>query len=265
MSSRAPPQWYVISLRPRGEHAALRRAAARHGAGLIALSPWRLQRRDDESARVDLRAALAASHVLFTSPAAVRAAHALQALRPRSGQHWFAVGAGSLAALRRAGVSRAEAPTRMDSEGLLALPGLQDVAGMAIGLVTAPGGRGALTPALQARGAHVLRADVYDRIPIAPSPRALSALRGTSAPLVLALSSGEALQRTLSAVPGDIAAILRQACIVAASERLARLARELGCADVIVASGPRPGALLDAAVRRYGTHPVAWPHLPLPE
>ena len=132
----ASPPWYVISLRPRGEHAALRRAAARHGAGLIALSPWRLQLRDDAAARTALRAALAASRIVFTTPTAARAAHALQAFTPRRGQAWCAVGAGTAAALRRAGVQEVHAPARMDSEGLLSLPTLQDVSGHDIGLVT---------------------------------------------------------------------------------------------------------------------------------
>ncbi|MEG3193171.1 uroporphyrinogen-III synthase, partial [Lysobacter sp. D1-1-M9] len=56
MPSRgSSPEWYVISLRPRGQHDGLRRAAARHGAGLIALSPWRLQARDDDATRAMLR------------------------------------------------------------------------------------------------------------------------------------------------------------------------------------------------------------------
>src|SRR3546814_12885773 len=46
------------------------------------------------------------------------------------------------------------APQRMDSEGLLALEPLQQVSGLTIGLVTAPGGRGELQPALQRRGAQ---------------------------------------------------------------------------------------------------------------
>src|SRR5688572_24109224 len=131
MSRRSTPSWYVISLRPRGEHSALRRAAARHGGGLIALSPWRLQLRDDE---------------------AVRAAQALEPIRRRSGQSVCAVGAGTAAALRRAGIADVQSPARMDSEGLLALPALQDVRGRDVGLVTAPGGRGEITPALRARG-----------------------------------------------------------------------------------------------------------------
>lgn len=254
MSSRGTPPWYVISLRPRGGHAALRRAAARHGGGLIALSPWTLQLSDDVAARDALQAALLAPRVVFTSPAAVRAAHALQPLQARRGQSWCAVGAGTAAALRRAGIADVQFPARMDSEGLLALPALQDVRGQDVGLVTAPGGRGEITPALQARGARVLRADVYAREPAPLSPRALQQLREAGAPLVLALSSGEALQRVIDGLPADLAAKLKRARVVAASERLRALAHGCGFNDIDVAAGPRPADLIAAAARR---HPVA--------
>jgi uroporphyrinogen-III synthase len=253
-SSKSPAEaptkglaWYVISLRPRGGHAALRRAAARRGAGLIALSPWRLRERDEPAAQASLGAALEAPRVLVTSPAAVRAAARLQPLRARPGQQWFAVGAGSAAALKRAGIAEVHAPARMDSEGLLGLPGLQHIAGSTLGLITAPGGRGALTPALQARGALVLRADVYERIAVTLSPRAVATLRALATPAVLALSSGEALQRVLASLPDDVATKLRAATVIAASERLATLARMHGfTGEIRIARGPRPADLLAA-------------------
>ena len=223
MRAAASPQslagWYVISLRPLGQHAGLRRAAAVHGARLLALSPLRIEARADAATNVALRAALAADVVLFTSPNAVRAATALRALRARRGQAWLGVGAGTAAALRRAGIAHADAPARMDSEGLLALPALQDARGRTIGRVTAPGGRDRLAPALRAIGATVQRADVYARIAIAPSRRALARLRTLDAPLLLALSSAEALASLLAAVPDDIRAILQRTRVVAASAR----------------------------------------------
>lgn len=241
------PAWYVISLRPRAEHAALRRAAARRGAGLIALSPWALRDCDDVAAREALRRALAAPRVVVTSPAAVRAAARLQPLCRLTDQAWFAVGTGTAAALRRAGIGQVFVPARMDSEGLLALPGLQQLHGSALGLVTAPGGRGVLAPALQARGARVVRADVYERVPVALAPRALAALRTLAAPAVLALSSDEALRRVLAVLPADLIATLRGATVVAASQRLADLARAHGFSgEVRVAGGPRPRDLLAA-------------------
>ncbi len=244
----------MISLRPRGEHESLRRVAARRGGGLIALSPFALRNRDDQAVRDALSRALMAPRVLFTSPAAVQAAHRLQPLhKPADGETcWLGVGAGTLAALLRAGVADAVCPQRMDSEGLLAMPQLQQIGGSRIGLVTAPGGRGVLAPALQARGAQVIRADVYERKPIPLSPRALAWLRALSQPAVLALSSGEALQRTLSAAPEDISRLLRATPVVAASARLAALAREIGCARVRVAASARPGDMIEAAIATYG-------------
>lgn len=237
---------YVISLRPSGEHAALRRAAAQRGLRVLALSPWRLEPLADTATRQALRAALAADIVVFTSPAAVRAARALRTLRARRGQAWCAVGSGTAAALRRAGVAAVQVPDRMDSEGLLAMPALSAVQGKRIGVVTAPGGRDALAPALRARGAHVLRADVYRRVTLAPAPRAIAALRSLDAPAWLALSSGEALAHLLATLPADAARVLRRSRVVAASDRLVALARAEGFARVVRAGGPRPRDLIAA-------------------
>ena len=66
------------------------------------------------------------------------------------------------------------------------------------------------------------------------------------------MSSGEALQRVFEAAPEDIALRLRGARVLAASERLAALARTLGCDDVRIATGPRPAQLLAAAATRSG-------------
>lgn len=242
---------YVISLRPVGGHASMRRAAAAHGAKVLALSPWRIQPRDDAATRAALRDALAADAVLFTSPAAVRAAAALRRLRPRRGQAWLATGAGTAAALRRAGVRDVSAPARMDSEGVLALPALADVGGRRIALVTAPGGRNLIVPTLVARGAQVLRADVYERVPVALSPQSLARLEALRAPLLLALGSGEALRRVLDALPGPLQARLRGARVLAASARLAQQAREAGFDDVVVAADARPRSLLAAAARMH--------------
>lgn len=243
----------VISLRPAGAHAALRHAAAAQGARLLALSPWRLHALDDARSRAALAAALGAPRVIFTSPAAVAAAQRLEPLRPAPEACWLAVGAGTAAALAREGVE-ALAPQRMDSEGLLALEPLQQIAGLTVGLVTAPGGRGEIEPALRRRGAHPLRADVYERIELAPSSRAIEALRMLDGPAWLVLSSGAALDSVLSALPADAAQILRSAAVVAASERLAQLAAGHGFPRVVTAASALPVDLVAAAA---AAHPLA--------
>lgn len=237
----------VVSLRPRGQHAALRRAAAALGARVLALSPLRIEQRDDDATRTALRAALAAQRVMFTSPNAVRAASALQRLRAHRGQTWLAVGEGTAVALRHAGIATVVTPQRMDSDGLLALPQLQGVRGQTIGLVTAPGGRDRLAPALRARGARVLRAEVYARIAIAAAPRAVTTLLALDSPLLLALSSGEALESLLATLPGDALAKLRRARVLAASARLAELASKHDFVDIAIAASARPRDLLAAA------------------
>ena len=244
----APGGCLVISLRPVGAHAGMRRAAAAHGARVLALSPWKLVARDRAGARPALAAALGAPLAIFTSPAAVRAAAAIAPLEARRGQQRLGVGATTAAALCRAGVAGPLYPQRMDSEGLLAMPALGRVDGLDIGLVTAPEGRTFLTTTLQQRGARVLRADVYDRVPVPPSPRAVAALRAlpASTPLALALSSGLALETLLGTLPADVLGRLRHARVLAASGRLAELARGHGFDDVVQAADARPASLLAA-------------------
>jgi len=240
-------KWYVISLRPRGQHDALRRAAEARGARLIARSPQRIELREDKATRAALRDALAAPVVVFTSPNAVRAARALRELKRRRTQQVFAVGEGTARALRRAGIDEVHAPQRMDSEGLLGLPAFAALHGGDVGLITAPGGRDRIASALGARGRRVLRADVYARLPAPLPARALETLRTNPQWLLLALSSGEALQQVLAMAPEEVRAVLARARVLAASERLAALAREHGFRDIRIASSARPRDLIAAA------------------
>ncbi|MDB6163804.1 MAG: uroporphyrinogen-III synthase [Xanthomonadaceae bacterium] len=246
MPNKALAGCYVISLRPVGDHGALRRAAAAAGARVLALSPWKRVYRNDADTREQLRNALACERVLFTSPAAVRAAQALHVLKANAQHRWFAVGSGTAILLRRAGIAGISSPQRMDSEGLLALPGLSDVQGTGVGLVTAPGGRNRIAPALLRRGARVVRADVYERLPVSPSPGAITRLCALRDPFWLAVSSGEALQRTLDALPIPAQARLRHARVAAASERLATRARASGFTEIHVAASARPRDLIAA-------------------
>lgn len=253
MRATAKPQrtaWYVISLRPIGQHGGVRRAAARAGLGCIAISTMRIALRDDAASRQILRRALAAPVVVFTSPNAVRSAAAMGSLRGARGRIACAVGAGTAAALKRAGVRDVEVPARADSDGLLALDALQDVRGRQVGLVTAPGGRDRIAPGLRARGAEVIRADVYARTAQAPSARAWQAVRDARGKLAVALSSSDALETFVAGVPADLRARILEARILAGSERLADVARAAGFRDIRVAAGAAPADLL--AVARDG-------------
>jgi uroporphyrinogen-III synthase len=237
----------VLSLRPRGQHAPLRHAAARHGARLIAVSTLAATPLNDTAHRRTLADALAADTLLFTSPNAVHAAATLIPFSPQQQQCWLAVGEGTRRVLQGYGI-HAAAPARMDSEGLLALPELRDVAGKRIGLITAPGGRGMLQPALQARGATVIRAHVYQRqvIPLRRSAKqALDQALTNPQQCLLALSSDEALQALLAQVTHPR---LFDVGVLAASERLAQCAHAAGFRRISTATSARPDALMQAAL-----------------
>jgi len=85
-----PPAWTLISLRPQGQHDALRQAARKVGASLLAASVVRLQ---PQQAPQALRAALACPVRIATSPAAVRSLqrhgpYARPALRLYTARYW---------------------------------------------------------------------------------------------------------------------------------------------------------------------------------
>lgn len=242
--------WYVISLRPLNQHASVRRAAMREGARTFALSTLRLRALDAGSS---LRAALTCPRVIVSSPAAVRLADAQVSISQRRGQRWFALGAGSAAALKRCGIDGVRIPAvGSDSEALLAHPDLLDVRGQAIGLLTAPGGRGLLAGRLLARGAQLRISDVYQREALAIAParlRALAALPGNSALLLTSQEAFDPLWQTLS--PAMRKRFNGRPCI-AASDRLAALARSLGFHQVVRASDARPSSLVAALASHVG-------------
>ncbi|WP_397607951.1 uroporphyrinogen-III synthase [Silanimonas sp.] len=236
------------SLRPAGEHAALRRVAQGAGFRLRVLPLQRLVARADAARLV---AALAAPIRLYSSPAAVRFA-ALQAAGDlhREGID-LAVGSGTAAALRRAGVAAARSPARMDSEGVLAMAELQAIAGEAVGVITAPGGRGLLLPALRERGAEVRVAEVYQRADLRGGARRLAAFADDPG-AVLVASSAEAFGLLETLLP-DATSLrgraLRARPVVVSSERLGAQAGRAGFVRVVVADGPTPSALVAAASR----------------
>ena len=191
--------------------------------------------------------------VLYTSPNAVAKAAALHPLQHRRGQIVLAVGSSTRRVLHNCGVT-ADAPSRMDSEGLLGMPELQHVAGRRIALITGAGGRDALAPALRMRGADVARIEVYVRVPQSPSAAALQKLRRALPHpqcLLLALSSREALHQLLTTLPSDLRTSLLHVAVTAASTRLAETAREAGFHRIAVATDARPAALLRAACLQF--------------
>jgi len=236
--------WYVISLRPLGQHAALRRLATRLGARTFALSTLRA---GPLPAAAELAQAQRCPRVIATSPMAVHYASTQAPLRQRAGQHWFAPGAGTAALLRDAGIERVHFPARgAGTEALLDDPLLQRLEGARVGLVTAPGGRELLAQELRARGARLCIANVYERQALRPSPARLRALAALPERSALLLSSGEALAVLWELLDEPGRRALRKRPCVASSPRLAAQARELGWRAPLLAEDARPERMLAA-------------------
>lgn len=241
--------WRILSLRPVGEHAPLRCAAARLGARVIACSPLALR---PLQAGDTLSKALNAERVVFSSPAAVRFASAQRPLAFTRTQTVLAVGAGTAAALARHGIAAVYPRTQMTSEGLLALPPLQHLETLTVGLITAPAGRGLLTTALAQRARHLYIAAVYQRVPLPIGANTWGKLAQRAAPLAVMVSSGEALDALLRQCPPHARSTLAHAWFVVASARLGQQVRAQGFARFVLAASARPSAMLAALAEFHG-------------
>lgn len=242
----------IAITRPAGHGVALARSVRKLGGTPLSLPGSSLRTVGDAQAtRATLRMALACDIAIFTSPATVRFARALAPLRTRA--RVVAPGTGTLRALRRAGIADAIAPSREDSEGILALPLLADVRGKRVGIIGAPGGRGLLARALAARGADMVHADVYRRVPARLDRRHVDALlRHAHMPLFVPLSSSEALANILAVLPPDARTVLLGGVAVASSARLATAARRAGFTQILRAASAHPGALLATVIEHRG-------------
>jgi uroporphyrinogen-III synthase len=116
--------------------------------------------------------------IIFTSANAVRFGVSL--LDQKRDLTLASVGPATARALNQAGYRVAVQPPpargTFDSESLLQHPRLEHPAGRRILIIKGSGGRPFLEEELARRGAHVVSADVYQRVATTPSPAVLAAL-----------------------------------------------------------------------------------------
>ena len=146
-----------------------------------------------------------------------------------------AIGDATASRLEEAGLPATLKPEgRFDSEGLLALPQLQDMTGRRIIILRGRGGREKLRLELEARGAQVRYAEVYERR--RPRRSADNLVKGWERLVdVVTVTSSELLDNLLSMLGEEGAEHLRQTPLVVLSERTAEHAHALGCESIWVA------------------------------
>jgi uroporphyrinogen-III synthase len=239
---------------PRVVGGALARRARRLGATCVSVPGLALRMNADPAVAAALRSRARFDDWIFSSPAAVQFAHRLAAPLRLRNVRVFALGAGTRAALARHGIEALAPGGRGDSESLLALPTLADVRGRRVAVVGAPGGRDLIAPTLRARGAEVEPVHVHERLRPRLTRRHFDALAAARDPLLLLVSSGEALGNLIALLPGTLLQRLHAQGVVVSSERLAALVRAAGFVDVSIADSAAPGDLLAAAARRLARH-----------
>jgi uroporphyrinogen-III synthase len=183
---------------------------------------------------------------IFISPNAVH--YGMAAIRAAGGLPQSlkiaTVGQGSAKALRELGIDGVIAPAeRFDSEGLLAMPELQQVAGWRVLIFRGDGGRELLGDTLRARGAAVEYAACYRR----SRPQAGIVGLLDAAPDAITVTSSEALEylwQMLDETQRD------RACgipLFAPHRRIAELAERQGWRQVLP-SGAGDDGLLSALI-----------------
>ena len=150
------------------------------------------------------------------------------------------VGQGSAKALRESGIANIIVPAeRFDSEGLLALPELQDVSGWNVMIFRGDGGRELLGNTLRERGATVEYAACYQR----SKPQQDFGALVSAAPDAITVSSSEALGYLWQMLDGGAQAALLDTPLFVQHERIAELARQQGWHQILLAGSGDDGLL----------------------
>lgn len=178
---------------------------------------------------------------IFISPTAVQRALDLLRLR-RKDKAWparvrvAAVGRGSARELERRGLSGVVAPPgHADSEALLGLPALAEVAGKRIVIFRGQGGRERLGDTLAARGARVEYAECYRRVRPQPDASAAAPSWTRGALDAVTVSSAEGLYNLDAMLGAWRRDWLRESPLFVTHARVAEQAARLGARNAVIA------------------------------
>jgi uroporphyrinogen-III synthase len=246
----------VLVTRPAHQAVALAQAIRAAGGTAFEFPALGVEAVSLDELSVPLARLAEADIAVFISPnaaqfgmAAIRASDALPgAIRV------FAVGPGTARALQAQGVSGVITSNGQDSEALLALPQLQDVAGKRVVIVRGVGGRVLLAETLRKRGAQVDLMECYRRLRPQADAAPLLARWQVGGIDAVTVTSAETLHN-LAALLGEAGMPLLAATpLFAPHEKIAEAARRFGIAHVVATSGGDDG-LVDGLVNWFRNTP----------
>lgn len=233
----------IVVTRPREQATTLVLGIQKLGGYCIQFPLLEITPLADDSSLRGLAARLHEFHLaIFISPNAVR--YGMQAIQAAGGfpdaLQIATVGLSSAKALHDYGVKNVIAPQlKFDSESLLALPELQQVANKKIVIFRGDSGRELLGDTLKLRGAKVEYVTCYHR---SKPQHDISALL-TASPDALCVSSSEALQHLSDMLNESDRTIFSAMHLFVSHERIAAAAQKLGWKHIITAAGGDEGLL----------------------
>ena len=238
---------HFVVTRPAGQAAHLAEALVGLGARPVLFPVLAIFDIDDRQPLLDAALRLDGIDLAcFVSPNAVdKALSVMLADRAWPARLWAAtVGRSSELALARFGVTQVIAPRdRFDSEALLELPQLRDMTGKRVIIFRGDGGRELLGDTLRQRGATVEYVTCYRRGKPGLDPAPLLKLWSEGRLDAVTVTSSEGLRNLMDMVGKLGQTWLKKTPLFVPHQRIAGLARAIGCRDVLL-TGPGDDGLV---------------------
>ena len=199
-----------------------------------------------------LKIASTADWLIFTSKNAVDfAILAFNGKIPASTQI-AAIGETTANSLIQAGWSVDCVPkSEYNSEGLLAEPALQNVAGRCCVIVRGLGGREKIADTLRNRQAQVNYLEVYQRIRPKSDSQLLVKQLQMQQLSAITITSVEALDNLLAMLTADVITLLKLVLLVVVSDRIKQAAEELGFKRIAVTKKPTDAEILQTLMTLF--------------
>lgn len=157
---------------------------------------------------------------------------------------YFAIGAKTAQSLQKHLDSKVVTPCIAESEYLLKLPDLQNVAQQRILIIRGNGGRDLIRQTLVSRGASVDYCDIYRRIPLPLSPNHVQHWVELDISH-LVITSGQQLAYLVKHCPSAYTSWLKQRHLFVPSQRIAQQAKAVGFLKIINTGSAANPVLLD--------------------
>ena len=164
--------------------------------------------------------------------------------------HYIAVGEATGNAFAAVGVLNAAVPDDPRSEGIIALPGLDELAGRRVVILRGDGGRHMIAPTLTDRGASVDYCEVYKReYSSDPQGELVKSWQSQGVDSII-ITSGGLLSHIVQLATASAKDWLLSRLLIVPSIRVVLEAKELGFTQIINAEGASNQALIAALDER---------------